>query len=79
MVIACRSPVLGPVCPLWWSWRGKAFDSDAGWRIDYQLSTADLAARAVRAEADKAARCADRWSDHAALVIVFDLVAGPLP
>lgn len=21
----------------WWSWRGKAFDNDAGWRIDYQF------------------------------------------
>jgi exodeoxyribonuclease-3 len=20
----------------WWSWRGRAFDNDAGWRIDYQ-------------------------------------------
>ena len=23
----------------WWSWRGRAFDNDAGWRIDYQLAT----------------------------------------
>jgi exodeoxyribonuclease-3 len=26
----------------WWSWRGKAFDNDAGWRIDYHLATASL-------------------------------------
>lgn len=66
----------GPGPYTWWSWRGKAFDSDAGWRIDYQLSTADLASRAVRAEVDKAAQYADRWSDHAALAIDFDLIAG---
>ena len=23
----------------WWSQRGKAFDTDTGWRIDYQLAT----------------------------------------
>jgi exodeoxyribonuclease-3 len=21
----------------WWTWRGKAFDTGAGWRIDYQV------------------------------------------
>lgn len=26
--------VAGPYA--WWSWRGRAFDNDAGWRIDYQ-------------------------------------------
>ena len=34
----------GPGPYTWWSWRGKAFDSDAGWRIDYQLASAPLAA-----------------------------------
>ena len=32
----------------WWSWRGKAFDNDTGWRIDYQLASAALAPPAVR-------------------------------
>jgi exodeoxyribonuclease-3 len=46
----------------WWSWRGRAFDNDAGWRIDYQLATAGLASRATSA---RAAAYALRWSDHA--------------
>ena len=39
----------GPGPYTWWSWRGKAFDNDSGWRIDYQLASAPLAARAVSA------------------------------
>lgn len=57
----------------WWSWRGKAFDNDAGWRIDYQIATADLAARALTAAADRAPSYAQRWSDHAPVVVEYDL------
>jgi len=57
----------------WWSWRGKAFDLDSGWRIDYQLATPGLAALAVKAEADRAPSYAERWSDHAAVVVAYDL------
>ena len=38
----------------WWSSRGRAFDNDAGWRIDYQLATPGLAARAVAARVERA-------------------------
>ena len=27
----------------WWSWRGKAFDTDTGWRLDYHVATPALA------------------------------------
>jgi exodeoxyribonuclease III len=57
----------------WWSWRGRAFDTDAGWRIDYQLATPGVAERAVSAEVDRAELYAQRWSDHAAVVIDYDL------
>jgi exodeoxyribonuclease-3 len=63
----------GPGPYTWWSWRGKAFDNDAGWRIDYQLATPGLASRAVKAEADRAPSYAERWSDHAAVVVGYHL------
>ncbi len=56
----------------WWSWRGKAFDLDSGWRIDYQFATPSLAALARKAEVDRAPSYADRWSDHAAVVVDYD-------
>ncbi|GAA4385265.1 MULTISPECIES: exodeoxyribonuclease III [Brevibacterium] len=57
----------------WWSMRGKAFDTDAGWRIDYQMATPELAAAARAARVDRAATWGERWSDHAPLVIDYDL------
>lgn len=57
----------------WWSQRGKAFDNDAGWRIDYQVTTPSLAGRAVSAVVDRAASYAERWSDHAPLVVEYQL------
>ncbi|GAB3678466.1 exodeoxyribonuclease III [Angustibacter aerolatus] len=57
----------------WWSWRGRAFDDDTGWRIDHQLATRPLAALARRAEVGRAATYAERWSDHAAVVVDYDL------
>src|SRR5699024_7453127 len=61
--------VQGPYA--WWSQRGKAFDNDAGWRIDYQLLTPGLAARATSAEVERAASYDTRWSDHAPLSITY--------
>jgi len=55
----------------WWSWRGRAFDNDAGWRIDYQLATRPLAARAVSARVERAAAYALRWSDHAPVTVEY--------
>ncbi|MFC7465870.1 exodeoxyribonuclease III [Brachybacterium sp. GCM10030252] len=61
----------GPGAYTWWSQRGKAFDNDAGWRIDYQLATPELAARATSAQVDRAPSYDTRWSDHAPLVISY--------
>ncbi|GAA2040138.1 exodeoxyribonuclease III [Catenulispora yoronensis] len=65
----------------WWSFRGKAFDNDSGWRIDYHMATPDLAARATSAVTERAATYAERWSDHAPVTCVFDwdIAAVPAP
>lgn len=57
----------------WWSYRGKAFDTDAGWRIDYHMATPGLAARARSATVDRAASYDVRFSDHAPLVVDYAL------
>jgi exodeoxyribonuclease-3 len=57
----------------WWSWRGKAFDNDTGWRIDYQLATPALADAAVAYSIDRADTYAERWSDHAPVVVDYDI------
>ncbi|RDG34784.1 exodeoxyribonuclease III [Streptomyces corynorhini] len=57
----------------WWSYRGRAFDNDAGWRIDYHVATEGLAGRAVKSWVERAATHAERWSDHAPVTAVFDL------
>ncbi|KGN32988.1 exodeoxyribonuclease III [Knoellia sinensis KCTC 19936] len=66
----------GPGPYTWWSWRGKAFDNDAGWRIDYQFASSALAKFAVRAEVGRAVAYAERWSDHAAVTVDYDLTLG---
>jgi exodeoxyribonuclease-3 len=58
----------------WWSWRGKAFDNDAGWRIDYHLATPELAAAATSAVVDRAPSWEARFSDHAPLVVDYKLL-----
>lgn len=55
----------------WWSMRGQAFDNDAGWRIDYQMATPELAARATQAVVDRAPSWDTRFSDHAPLVVDY--------
>jgi exodeoxyribonuclease-3 len=57
----------------WWSQRGKAFDTDTGWRIDYQMATPVLAAAAFSAVVDRAASWDTRFSDHAPLVVDYRL------
>ncbi|MEE9343451.1 MAG: exodeoxyribonuclease III [Gammaproteobacteria bacterium] len=52
----------------WWSNRGRAWDNNVGWRIDYQLTSPRLANRAKAVSIYKD----DRFSDHAPLIIDYD-------
>ncbi|KXB56480.1 putative exodeoxyribonuclease III [Corynebacterium sp. CMW7794] len=55
----------------WWTYRGQAFNNDAGWRIDYQAATRAMLDRAVRTWVDKAPSVEERWSDHSPLVVEY--------
>lgn len=57
----------------WWSQRGRAFDNNVGWRIDYQFATPELAETACGFVIDKAPTYDLRWSDHAPLSIMYDI------
>lgn len=66
---AAHPNVPGPYT--WWSFRGKAFDTDAGWRIDYHLATAALAAKASNYKVHRAKSYDSRWSDHSPVSVVY--------
>lgn len=53
----------------WWSNRGQAWANNVGWRIDYQIATPGMAAKACAASVYKA----ERFSDHAPLIVDYDL------
>ncbi|MDK8890905.1 exodeoxyribonuclease III [Corynebacterium macclintockiae] len=58
----------------WWTYRGQAFDTDAGWRIDLQVATKGMLDRALRANkvwVDKAAAYDQRWSDHSPVLVEY--------
>ncbi|MDX2376961.1 exodeoxyribonuclease III [Microbacterium sp. LRZ72] len=57
----------------WWSNRGKAFDTDTGWRIDYHLASPELGACAEAYRVDRAPSWDTRWSDHAPVVVDYEL------
>jgi exodeoxyribonuclease-3 len=52
----------------WWSNRGQAWAKNVGWRIDYQIATPRIAAKAVQESIYKRRR----FSDHAPLTIDYD-------
>lgn len=74
VVRALHPDVDGPYS--WWSYRGRAFDNDTGWRIDLQVATPGLAARAVSAVVERAATHGERWSDHAPVTVAYSPATG---
>ena len=57
----------------WWSYRGKAFDTNAGWRIDYQLATPALAKLGQNYRVDRAESYDARWTDHTPVLVDYNL------
>lgn len=53
----------------WWSNRGRAWDNNVGWRIDYHIVTPALADKVLATDIYKA----QRFSDHAPLTVDYDL------
>jgi len=53
----------------WWSNRGQAWAKNVGWRIDYQIATPGIAARAKSTAIYKD----ERFSDHAPLTVDYDV------
>jgi exodeoxyribonuclease-3 len=57
----------------WWDYRGGSFHRGWGMRIDFGLVTAPLLANLSYAAVDREARKGPQPSDHAPLVVEFDL------
>ncbi len=51
----------------WWSNRGRAYENNVGWRIDYQIISPNLSPYVQNTEIYKA----QRFSDHAPLIIEY--------
>ena len=52
----------------WWSNRGRSWEKNVGWRIDYQVATPDVASKAIGESIFRE----QRFSDHAPLIIDYD-------
>ena len=51
----------------WWSNRGQAYAKNVGWRIDYQIATPGIAAKAEKESIYKD----KKFSDHAPLIVDY--------
>ena len=54
----------------WWSNRGRAWDKNVGWRLDYQIVTPGLKDKVKQTTIYKK----ERFSDHAPLTMDYDLL-----
>lgn len=52
----------------WWSNRGRAWDNNVGWRLDYQVVSSGLQDKVLRTGIYKD----ERFSDHAPLLMDYD-------
>jgi exodeoxyribonuclease-3 len=61
-------PTATDACYTWWSNRGQAYAKNVGWRLDYHLATASIAATAKNVAIYKDVK----FSDHAPITIGYD-------
>lgn len=54
----------------WWSNRGRAWENNTGWRIDYQIVSDALRGKVKSTSIYKD----ERFSDHAPLIMEYDLI-----
>ncbi len=69
MVDAFRTVNQEPDQYTWWSNRGRAWDNNVGWRIDYHVVSPSLEGRIANPSIYKD----ERFSDHAPLLMDYDL------
>ena len=55
-------------CYTWWSNRGQAYANNVGWRLDYHLATAGMAALARSEHIYKTVK----FSDHAPITVGYE-------
>ena len=56
----------------WWSYRGRAFDNDAGWRLDYELGTPAISSKAKNFFIERAPSYDLRFSDHGPVSVEYE-------
>jgi len=54
----------------WWSNRGRAWDNNVGWRLDYQAVTPGLKDKVLRSDIYRG----ERFSDHAPVTMDYDWI-----
>ena len=69
-VRALQGEAQGPYS--WWSYRGRAFDRDVGWRLDYELATPGLAKTAEKFSIYRAPSYGQRFSDHGPVSVEYE-------
>ena len=57
----------------WWDYRTKAFDRNIGWRLDYLLCSQNVINSAINCFVDLKTRSQQKTSDHAPLVLEFNI------
>ena len=78
LVDSIRAKNDAPGLYTWWDYRMGQFRRNQGLRIDHALATQSLAEKCTSAIIDRRPRELDKPSDHAPVIVEFDLLINPL-